>query len=590
MTIIPKRHLFLLAGCFLFSLAALFGQTSSVNKGFLSFSVKVAEENSPLYSSPDKDGNYMTGRVKAGEILEVCFRTDDGWCAVRPPEGSFSWINADYVLRGGSGIGTVVCPDSSKEVPVRVGAASILSSSDVQVGLENGRQVQILGEQTLTGNKTWLKIAPPRGEFRWIQQSALEQSDFLSQIPRKLTRYGEMIAENASSASHDEEFEYNAETFSRLDEEKIDPNAAQNADITDPIRKVSFDNNFNRELAILYRDLLTAIESSESDEAFEYLSRRGAALESMATDENQRSEAQKVNAQIRNRRQDRLIENSGNQQNDYSGVVEARPVFQSPIGHPTSDSEQVLFAMPHPGNSTKAQSNLHQGISPASSEKHSNKVRFAFAPRGENGAQALPSEKKSLFSAKPSAIVPPANYTYPAPAQLKVSSPSDTAPSQISPEGLPPSGEQSGSQTKSDTSKMFIEQDQPSQEIRQVSALFVKPDIPGGSTSALSRPVSANQNSSSIPTIENVAPPRTGVPDITGVLGFLPNSSDGTPSYALISKNGNQNTILCYVVPQQGKSLDPYVGKKIAVNGTRGWFKKGEENRKMIVAESVRIF
>ena len=581
MTTIPKRQLFFFAVYFSLTAAALFGQAPPENKGFLSFSVKVAEENSPLYSSPNEENGYMTGRVKAGEILEVCFRTDDGWCAVRPPEGSFSWINADYVLRGGSGIGTVVCPDSSKEVPVRVGAASILNSSDVQVGLENGRQVQILGEQTLTGNKTWLKIAPPRGEFRWIHLSSLEQDEFLSQIPRRLTRYEELLAQN--------NLEVNPETYCRLDEERIDPSASQNVDMGDPIRKVSFDNTFNRELALLYRDLFAAIGSPDSDEAFEYLSRRGAALESMASDEDQRAEAQKLNAQILTQRQSRSMAGAGNQTAAFAVPLEARPVYQSSEGRPSNDSEQVLFAMPQT-RAVSPQPIPPQAATPIPSAKSPNKVRFAFAPRDEKASPSAPSEKKSLFGAKPSAIVPPANYTYPAPAQLKISSPPDSNPNPNTSENPVPFGTQPAPQNQTEPSKVFIAHDQPVQEIRQVSALFVRPDIPGAAVPAVSAPSTVSRPVSPMP--QSASSPSTvaSAPDITGVLGYLPNSTDGTPSYALITKIGNQNSILCYVVPQQGRSLDPYVGKKIAINGSRGWFKKGEENRKMIVAESIRIY
>lgn len=590
MTIISKRRLLFLTGCVCLASATILAQTETGNKGFLSFSVKVAEENSPLFSSPGEENSYMTGRLKAGEILEVCFRTDDGWCAVRPPEGSFSWINADYVLRDDSGSGTVVCPDSSKEVPVRVGAASILNSSDVQVGLENGRQVRILGEQTLTGNKTWLKIAPPRGEFRWIRQSSLEQDEFLSQIPRRLTRYEELIAENNSGSSDSENgLEINPETFSRLDEERLDPNIPQTADLTDPIRKVSFDNTFNKELALLYRDLFAAIESSGSDQTFDHLIRRGAALASMASDENQRAEAQMLNDQILARRRSQSFSGTGSQSVGFSGPVEAQSVSPSFSGKPSNDSEQVLFTLPQ-SHSASSQPQMMPGGDRHLNEKQTNKVRFAFSARGDKSPSNSRSEKRGIFSGKPSTIVPPANYTYPVPAQLKISVPAQTEPVRTSLENTVPPGSQPVPQDQTDDSKVFLAHGQTDQEIRQVSALFVKPEVPGASAPLSHAPDAKNQISSPMPRPSMTMSSDYPGGDISGVLGYLPNSGVGEPSYALISQNGNQNSILCYVVPQQGKSLDPYVGKKIAIKGSRGWFKKGEENRKMIIAESIRIY
>lgn len=555
--------------------ATLSAQNATESKGFLSFAVKVAEENASLFSSPGEESAYTTGRLKAGDILEACFRTENGWCAVRPPEGSFSWINADYVLRNDSDTGTIICPDPSKEVPVRVGADSILKSSDVQVGLENGRRVRILGEQTLTGNKTWLKIAPPRGEFRWIHQSALEQDEFFSQIPGRLTRYEEMLALADPQAYTPDAADLTPPVLSRLDEEKIDPETAPTAIPSDPIQNVSFNNNFNKELTRLYRDLFTAINGSESDEVYDRLSKRALALEPLACDETERAEARAVYEQIQNRRYSPHTSPYGARITPDSRLVDARPIYQSPAVPQNSDSEQVLFSIPQ---KPAAVPSTVRTEPQATANKPTNKIRFAFAPRDEKAAGNGTSTKRGFFTTKPSTIVPPANYTYPAPTQLKVSPQTET--------DSPPA-------TKTDQAidpKVFLAENEPAEEIRQVSALFVKPNI----ESETSAPTSPAQTETESTTSHLFAfaptPAGSAELDVTGILGYLPNSKDGAPSYALISKSGNQSTILCYVVPKPGKSLDPYVGKKIAVGGPRGWFKKGTENRKMIVAESIRIY
>ena len=555
---------------------------SETKKGYLSFSVKVTEENAPLYSSPGEENSYITGYLKSGDLLEVFLRTPDGWCAVRPPEGSFSWINADYVSQTGSDTGTVVSPDPAREVPVRVGAASILKSSDVQVGLENGRQVRILGEQTLTGNKRWLKIDPPRGEFRWIRVASLEQDEFLANIPDRLTRYEEMLSQNGHKSYSSLTSEFSPETMNRLDEERL---PAEPGITSETIRNVSFESSFNRELARLYRDLLTAVESTESNPAYDELARRASILESLASDDLQRSEVRKLVAQIEEKRGSVSNQRGGILTNQSAGLANARPIYQSPVSGKPSDSEQVLFTIPQSAESPQMNRVLSNTPNPAFP---SNKVRFAFAPRSQQTADIQLPEKRGLFTSKPSAIVPPANYTYPAPNALKVS-PQSNASGDPAPADAPFSPQQNPPQNQSaEPNKVFLAQNEPDQEIRQVSALFVKPNI----ESALPQQLpSAPKSETPVPAFPlPVNTLQSSSPEVSGILGFLPNSRSGVPSYALISKTGNQNSILCYVVPQEGKSLDPYVGKKIAVSGTRSWFKKGEENRKMIVAESIRIF
>ena len=587
MTTTAKRCLFSFLTGILCAVGLL--AQAETKKGYISFSVKVAKENAPLYSSPGEENAYITGYIKSGDLLEVFLRTPDGWCAVRPPEGSFSWINADFVSQTASDIGTVVSPDPAKEVPVRVGAASILKSSDVQVGLHNGQQVRILGEQTLTGNKTWLKIAPPRGEFRWIPVASLEQDEFLASIPDRLTSYEEMLAQNGYPATSSMPGDLSPETMNRLDEERLTPETASAALSNETIRNVSFESSFNRELARIYRDLLIAVESKEPSPIYEDLARRASALESFASDDIQRSEAQKLITQIEEKRNTVPNVQGGIITSQSSGLVNARPIYQSPVSGKPSDSEQVLFTVPQPAAAPTMSTVAPNMQSPAVNPP--NKMRFAFAPRGQQAANSQVSEKRGIFTAKPSTIVPPANYTYPAPAPTMVSpqSASDAA----APAQLPVSPQQTSPQNQSaEPSKVFLAQNEPSQEIRQVSALFVKPNI----EPAAPQPATSDPNSGTpvpgVPLPVNIpqTTPAASSPEVSGILGFLPNSRGGTPSYALISKTGNQNSILCYVVPQEGKSLDPYVGKKIAVSGTRSWFKKGEEKRKMIVAESVRIF
>jgi hypothetical protein len=117
---------------------------------------------------------YATDRLSRGTAVEVYREEASGWLAIRPPEGSFSWTPAEFIERLDDDK-----PDGDKLGRVRqsIGAWIGTSVEHVdehyqQVKLKAGELVQILGEKTITSaggtEATWLKIAPPAGEYRWI--------------------------------------------------------------------------------------------------------------------------------------------------------------------------------------------------------------------------------------------------------------------------------------------------------------------------------------------------------------------------------------------------------------------------------------
>ncbi|MBR3220057.1 MAG: hypothetical protein IKF77_09050, partial [Thermoguttaceae bacterium] len=75
--------------------------------------------------------------------------------------------------------------------------------------------------------------------------------------------------------------------------------------------------------------------------------------------------------------------------------------------------------------------------------------------------------------------------------------------------------------------------------------------------------------------------------DVVGVLGYFPDRPSGYPPYAIVRSDGHALEILSYVAAEKGKNLDSFVGKKIGVNGTQGWFRRGDDNRRLITARSV---
>ncbi|MBX3412279.1 MAG: SH3 domain-containing protein [Pirellulales bacterium] len=124
-----------------------------------------------LRSGPGKN-YYATTRLYEGDTVEVYRHDPGGWCAVRPPQGSFSWVLATQVRLLDGQRGVVQADD----VVARVGTEQGDTRDVIQVRLDRGEEVVVLEAQQFgEGPKavTWFKIAPPAGEFRWISAADL---------------------------------------------------------------------------------------------------------------------------------------------------------------------------------------------------------------------------------------------------------------------------------------------------------------------------------------------------------------------------------------------------------------------------------
>ncbi len=128
---------------------------------------------------------YTTDRLAPGTIVEVHRRDPGGWYAIRPPAGSFSWIPAEQVT-------PTDVPDvaevTSEEAVSWIGSKSnIVREHRFVVKLKIGERVEILGEKEVTDEngepQMWYKIAPPVGEFRWIQVRELARLEQQSVEP-----------------------------------------------------------------------------------------------------------------------------------------------------------------------------------------------------------------------------------------------------------------------------------------------------------------------------------------------------------------------------------------------------------------------
>jgi uncharacterized protein YgiM (DUF1202 family) len=115
--------------------------------------------------------HYPTQQLPQGHAVEVYRHDSDGWCAVRPPEGSFCWIPAHEIHRQ-SATKAVVAVQTTV---ARVGSAISPARNAVQVMLRRDEEVQI-SPAGPNDDPRWLRMAPPAGEFRWIAATGLSRT------------------------------------------------------------------------------------------------------------------------------------------------------------------------------------------------------------------------------------------------------------------------------------------------------------------------------------------------------------------------------------------------------------------------------
>src|SRR5262245_3953475 len=98
----------------------------------------IIEPDTYIRSGPGNQ-HYPTGQLASGYAVEVYRHDPDGWCAIRPPEGSFSLVPV-HQLRVIDQRTAEVAADG---VVARVGSSLGAQRNAVQVLLERGEAVQL---------------------------------------------------------------------------------------------------------------------------------------------------------------------------------------------------------------------------------------------------------------------------------------------------------------------------------------------------------------------------------------------------------------------------------------------------------------
>ncbi len=166
---------------------------SSAAKGDQSFPYKTLVVTDDVYVRSGPGQNYYpTDKLKRGQEVEVYRHDPGGWCAIRPVDGSFTWVSSRYLKPTEDHL-AVVTDDG---VSARVGSRFSDVRDVVQVRLQKGEVVELLDPPPRGQGRSenvWLKIAPPSGEFRWVSSKYLD-----ADYPRE----GVRVAPAARKQSH----------------------------------------------------------------------------------------------------------------------------------------------------------------------------------------------------------------------------------------------------------------------------------------------------------------------------------------------------------------------------------------------------
>jgi uncharacterized protein YgiM (DUF1202 family) len=195
------------------------------DEGEFPYKLTVSGPSIEVRSGPGADF-YVTGQLAAGEEVEVYRHEDGDWLAIRPPEGSFSWVRGDQLKKTDQ-------PDVAKVI--QESAVCCLGSkvADVrgfvcQVRLHEGELVQLLdsdAEDSGDARKDWRRIAPPAGEFRYVPSSAFQPRDPAEQAATELAATPADIASEGVPSPAGTESQAAESEVVRIISPSADPNA-----------------------------------------------------------------------------------------------------------------------------------------------------------------------------------------------------------------------------------------------------------------------------------------------------------------------------------------------------------------------------
>lgn len=189
----------------------------------------VAADEVNVRSGPGEN-YYPVLKLERGAKVEVYRHDPGGWYAIRPPEGSFSWVAAELIKPGDRNIGVV----NDDRVVARVGSLFSDVRDVIQIRLDRGEEIQILEAKRFNNGpaaQTWYKIAPPAGEFRWIAGKFVDREPRVA-VPRERGPSNNLLLAKMAKASQapDAEADPQGRDYDAEAEESDDPQPIRRRD------------------------------------------------------------------------------------------------------------------------------------------------------------------------------------------------------------------------------------------------------------------------------------------------------------------------------------------------------------------------
>jgi SH3-like domain-containing protein len=146
------------------------------------YTARVKEPLIEVRSGPSTDPKmYPTNHLKYGDLVEVVSEEKGGWLGIKPPAGSFSYVNMRFLEKLNATTWMVRVPDG-ETVEVNMGSALTDPNQKpdvISAHLKRGTQVvSRWNPYTPPGaDGVYLPIVPPDSEVRYIEGKAVEKVD-----------------------------------------------------------------------------------------------------------------------------------------------------------------------------------------------------------------------------------------------------------------------------------------------------------------------------------------------------------------------------------------------------------------------------
>ncbi|MGN0931287.1 MAG: hypothetical protein ACI4NP_06235 [Thermoguttaceae bacterium] len=554
------------------------------------FPMETADHTTVVYASPSSQ-SYQVGKLPAKSKVEVYFRTNDGFCAIRPPKGSFSWINSRFVELETSTSGHILSP-SGKAIPSRVGGASPAVSSAVQVGLKDNQSVKVLGEISLEDGSIWYKIAPPPGEFRWIPEDALSAKYDVAQLPEKLTRQSQYGVASANE-KNDDSTQYSAanqEDSPRVEEDFQKQVARLNNDVVNALQNA---NPSQQELLALQARAEKLFDRAPSDaDRFVVQSIFDAIVKAQIRQNQASLQTPSANVAPLDGYSSASMAQSINTPNLFNGEYIVGPILDQD-GIPVDPSllNGAFFSMaPDAANATALETSAPK------EEGSKSKMEFAFSSVNNpfarsktairNRSSRMESSLSHLLPERPTQIVPPANYNFfDATNARKTLAQNVLKPGPLRGDAVVPAHTSQPTAKELGENATALASRQP-----RWSPVGTLPSEVHTSVVQFASNEEKEEGSNRIRQTNSFAPVTSRSfdnHDTSGTLIELPEKRDGAPRYALIAPEGDAFDVVAYVDPGKNVSFNKFIGQKVVVKGVTGTISIDGRNVKHVVVSSL---